>query len=72
MSLLMVGHSAGIFTGPFLSGIIMDYSGNINAAFQIGGIICLIQLVAAYFLTKDYHLAEKSTLKQFSTQGNKN
>jgi MFS family permease len=61
MSLVMVGHSAGMFTGPLLSGIIMDYTGNINAAFQIGGIVALILLMIAYVLTKDYHLVEKNT-----------
>lgn len=61
MSLLIAGHSTGMFIGPLMSGIIMDYTGNINTSFQIAGIVFLILLVAAYFLTKDYHLAEKIT-----------
>ncbi|MBU2644644.1 MFS transporter [bacterium] len=60
MSLLMMGHSAGMFTGPLLSGIIMDYTGNINMSFQIGGTVALILIVTAFFLTRDYHLVEKS------------
>ncbi|MFH2130917.1 MAG: MFS transporter [bacterium] len=60
MSLLMTGHSAGMFTGPLLSGIIMDWTGNINTAFQIAGTVTLVMLVISFFLTTDYHLAEKA------------
>ena len=54
MSLLMAGHSAGMFVGPLLSGIVMDYTGSVNRAFEIGGLVCLVLLVIAYYLTKDY------------------
>lgn len=54
MSLLMAGHSAGMATGPLLSGVVMDLTGNPNRAFEIGAIICLSLLFIAFFLTKDY------------------
>ena len=58
MSLLTSGHSAGMFTGPLLAGIIVDSTGSINGAFEIGGIIFLILLVLAFFLTKNYQMME--------------
>lgn len=60
MSLLMAGHSAGMFTGPLLSGLVMDLTGNINRAFEIGAIVCLILLVIAFFLTKDYRQVDNN------------
>ncbi len=54
MSLLMAGHSAGMFTGPLLSGIVMDMTGNPNRAFEMGAVLCLILLIIGYFLTKNF------------------
>lgn len=55
MSLLMAGHSAGMFVGPLLSGVVMDLTGSVDRAFEIGAFICLILLVFAYFLTRNYN-----------------
>ncbi len=60
MSLLMAGHSAGMFIGPLLSGLVMDITGNVSRAFEIGAFVCLLLLVAAYFLTKSYNEFVKS------------
>ena len=58
MSLVMAGHSAGMFSGPLLSGIVLDYSGNVYAAFAIAGVVFAVILAAAFFLTKGYYLFE--------------
>jgi DHA1 family multidrug resistance protein-like MFS transporter len=61
MSLLMAGHSAGMFTGPLLSGWVMDFAGSINKAFEISGVILLISLILAWFLTRNYKEFEASS-----------
>ncbi len=63
MSLMMVGHSAGMFTGPLLGGIVMDITGSVDRAFEIGAIICLILLVIAYFLTTNYNQFVKGEVR---------
>ncbi len=63
MSLLMAGHSAGMFTGPLLGGIVMDITGSVDRAFEIGAIICLILLVIAYFLTTNYNQFVKGEVR---------
>lgn len=61
MSLLMAGHSAGMFTGPLLSGMIIDFTGSINKAFEISGTILLISLMVAWLLTRNYQKFETSS-----------
>ena len=61
MSLLMAGHSAGMFTGPLLSGFIMDHTGSMDMAFKISGVVLLLFLSVSWFLTRHYYSVEAST-----------
>jgi MFS transporter, DHA1 family, multidrug resistance protein len=60
MSLLTVGHSTGMFVGPLLTGIIVDMTGDIKAAFMISGLVLLILLAAVGWLTRNYRRVEVS------------
>lgn len=66
MSLLMLGHSIGMFIGPLASGVIMDVTGSVNSAFKISAGVLLVVIIAAWILTAGYIKIEAAVLDETS------
>lgn len=57
MSILDMGQSLGMFVGPLIAGLIMDYA-DLNSAFLFSGVAFCILLAAGMILTGKYRMIE--------------
>ncbi len=57
MSILNMAQSFGMFVGPMVAGVILDII-NVKTAFLFNGIVFLVLLMIAVYLTRNYYLIE--------------